>query len=185
MADTPDMRAEQLKRMVKAGLSQRAMARGLGLSQTGVRRYLQVLGLVRAFPSKTAACQNCQRAFVPGRSSYGLFCSNACQQTRAIEIQYDRWLGGDPAAISGPLALRRAVIRRDGYICAQCRGTIWQGLPIPLELEHRDGDSENNRPENLCMLRPNCHAQTPTYKIKNKGRGRHKRRQRYAAGQSH
>lgn len=78
MADTPDMRAERLKRMADAGLSQLAMARELGLSQTGVRRHLQILGIIEHAPSKTALCQNCRKPFVPGRGSYGLFCSNAC-----------------------------------------------------------------------------------------------------------
>jgi 5-methylcytosine-specific restriction endonuclease McrA len=54
-----------------------------------------------------------------------------------------------------------------------------------LQLEHKDGNSENNKPENLCLLCPNCHSQTPTYGAKNKGNGRHYRRIRYAQGKSY
>lgn len=49
---------------------------------------------------------------------------------------------------------------------------------IPLELDHIDGDHENNVEGNLRLICPNCHAQTPTYKNKNKGRGRESRRRK-------
>jgi hypothetical protein len=55
-------------------------------------------------------------------------------------------------------------------MCNRCRGTDWLGLPIPLELEHRDGNPLNNRLENLELLCPNCHAQTPTYRSRNRKR---------------
>jgi hypothetical protein len=56
--------------------------------------------------------------------------------------------------------------------CNRCGGTEWLGQPIPLELEHRDGNSANNSLENLELLCPNCHALTPTYRGKNKNRKR-------------
>src|SRR5690606_13629811 len=54
--------------------------------------------------------------------------------------------------------------------CNKCERTEWNGLPIPLELEHIDGNNGNNLLENLKLLCPNCHAQTETYRGKNKGR---------------
>lgn len=114
-----------------------------------------------------------------------LFCSNPFQQSHAIEVRYGRWLGGGLDAISRPLALRRAVIRRDGRACAERGGTTWRDRPIPVELEHEDGTSEDDRSGNLCMLCPVRRAQAPTSKVRNKGDRRHKRRYRYAAGQSH
>jgi 5-methylcytosine-specific restriction endonuclease McrA len=53
-----------------------------------------------------------------------------------------------------------------------------------LELEHKDGNSDNNIEDNLELLCPNCHSQSPTYKAKNVGNGRHYRRQLYAKGKS-
>jgi hypothetical protein len=52
--------------------------------------------------------------------------------------------------------------------CAMCNGTHWLGQPMPLELDHIDGDKSNNRLDNLRMLCPNCHAFTPTYRGKNR-----------------
>jgi Zn finger protein HypA/HybF involved in hydrogenase expression len=54
------------------------------------------------------------------------------------------------------------------YKCECCGLTEWLGEPIPLELDHIDGDSINNTIENLRVLCPNCHAKTPTYRGKNK-----------------
>ena len=50
--------------------------------------------------------------------------------------------------------------------CANCGITEWNGLPTPLELEHKDGNHHNNSLNNLELLCPNCHAQTDTYRGK-------------------
>ena len=51
--------------------------------------------------------------------------------------------------------------------CECCGITSWNGKPAPLELEHINGDKQDNRLENLLILCPNCHAQTDTYRGKN------------------
>lgn len=43
---------------------------------------------------------------------------------------------------------------------------------IPLEIDHIDGDSENNAEINLRVLCPNCHSLTSTYGALNVGKGR-------------
>ncbi|MFA6159158.1 MAG: HNH endonuclease signature motif containing protein [Candidatus Paceibacterota bacterium] len=43
-------------------------------------------------------------------------------------------------------------------------------LPLTLEIDHIDGNPENNEKENLRLLCPNCHSQTSTYRGKNAGR---------------
>ena len=54
------------------------------------------------------------------------------------------------------------------YKCAKC-GNIgeWQGEKLILQLEHKNGVSNDNRLENLEFLCPNCHAQTETYSGRN------------------
>jgi 5-methylcytosine-specific restriction endonuclease McrA len=53
--------------------------------------------------------------------------------------------------------------------CEDCGLAEWNGKPIPLELHHVNGDSTDNRIENIRILCPNCHAQTATYRGKNIG----------------
>ena len=52
--------------------------------------------------------------------------------------------------------------------CYSCGLTSWKGQPIPLELEHKNGDHQDNSLDNLTLLCPNCHALTATYRGKNK-----------------
>lgn len=52
-------------------------------------------------------------------------------------------------------------------ICEKCNNTHWFDLKIPLELHHINGDSFDNRIENLEILCPNCHALTHNYRGKN------------------
>lgn len=55
------------------------------------------------------------------------------------------------------------------YRCASCGNTgEWNGKPLTLQLEHKNGVSNDNRLENLCFLCPNCHSQTRTYAGRNK-----------------
>ncbi|MFJ4519453.1 HNH endonuclease signature motif containing protein [Streptomyces sp. NPDC088810] len=57
--------------------------------------------------------------------------------------------------------------------CARC-GTepVWRGRPLPLEVDHLNGDWRDNRIENLRFLCPNCHATTDHYRGRGKGRSR-------------
>ena len=49
------------------------------------------------------------------------------------------------------------------YRCEKCGRTEWEGVSIPLQLHHINGNHDDNRLENLQMLCPNCHALTDTY----------------------
>lgn len=53
--------------------------------------------------------------------------------------------------------------------CSSCRLDSWLERPIPLELDHVDGNCDNNELSNLRLLCPNCHALTSTYRGRNIG----------------
>lgn len=85
----------------------------------------------------------------------------------------ERWksiehlLGTNTNSTKLRLCLLRSGIR--AHRCERCDLSEWNGQPIPLELDHIDGDRAHNELANLRLLCPNCHALTPTYRGRNIG----------------
>jgi Zn finger protein HypA/HybF involved in hydrogenase expression len=52
--------------------------------------------------------------------------------------------------------------------CERCGIARWHKHPLSLCLHHINGDRHDNRLENLELLCPNCHSQTPNFGSKNK-----------------
>ena len=124
-------------------------------------------------------CKNCNNEHVVKNkySCKSLFCSIKCQQEFSM---MQRINSGE----AKPRTLKKFLLKEHGEKCWSCGITEWNNKPIGFELEHIDGNSENNSLENLSILCPNCHSQTPTYKAKNIGQGRHYRRIRYKENKS-
>jgi hypothetical protein len=68
--------------------------------------------------------------------------------------------------------LRRRLLEEGIFArrCSSCGGTTWLDAPVPLQLDHVDGDPTNNEIGNLRVLCPNCHAMTETWCGRNRGR---------------
>ena len=115
-----------------------------------------------------------------------IYCSKKCAADHRYDKLIAEWkITGKTTRVSGTAGLLRKYFfkKQDGK-CAGCNNNTWRDKPITLELEHKDGNSDNNVEDNLELLCPNCHSQSPTYKAKNIGNGRHYRRQLYAEGKS-
>lgn len=56
--------------------------------------------------------------------------------------------------------LKNRVLKNE---CQICNITEWNGKKIVMHMDHIDGNKRNHRLENLRMICPNCHSQTPTY----------------------
>lgn len=110
----------------------------------------------------------------------GRFCSRRCNNEHNHREKEKRAENGE---ILSWRILKTIHIRR-GRKCSICNLEMWNGIPITLELDHIDGNSENNTLKNTRIICPNCHSQTPTFKGKNRGNGRFKRQQRYRNGES-
>jgi predicted restriction endonuclease len=113
---------------------------------------------------------------IKGRS----FCSNNCQHDFEYKEFIRAWKEGKvdggigKSWINVSKHIRRYLFEKYNSKCSRCG---WGEVnpytnTIPLELEHIDGNAENNVEENLTLLCPNCHSLTQTYKGANKGNGR-------------
>ena len=68
--------------------------------------------------------------------------------------------------------LRKRLLKEQifDHQCDVCKRKTWMKQSIPLELDHIDGQHQNNSLSNLRLLCPNCHAQTSNYRGKNIGK---------------
>ena len=67
-----------------------------------------------------------------------------------------------------PKRQRMRIFDEQAHACRRCKNKKWQDELIPLEIEHIDGNNQNNDRENLELLCPNCHALTETWRGRNK-----------------
>ena len=58
---------------------------------------------------------------------------------------------------------RKKFIEENDHICMICGISQWNNNHISLQLDHIDGNQENEDRNNLRLLCPNCHSQTPTH----------------------
>lgn len=115
-------------------------------------------------------CLHCNRECKYGYSKYNKFCGRQCQADW-------KWLNETRPAIEAGQktayaveALKRYLREELGNQCDECdQVPTWNGKPLVLQLDHRDGNSDNNHPTNLRLICPNCHTQTSNFGSKGCG----------------
>ena len=63
--------------------------------------------------------------------------------------------------------LKRLLVNLRGNKCEICGRSLWNDVPIPLEVHHEDGNTLNNELDNIHLLCPNCHAVTYNWRKPN------------------
>ncbi|MBO5142896.1 MAG: HNH endonuclease [Clostridia bacterium] len=127
------------------------------------------------------SCLNCLTP-IKNKSKY---CSNKCQKEYEYNSYIENWKKGKVSGMRGKyqisMHIKKYIFEKYNYKCAICgwdRTNQYTGQ-LPLEIEHKDGNYENNHEENLTLLCPNCHSLTSTYKGANLNHGR-KSRKKYS-----
>jgi len=90
------------------------------------------------------------------------------KSTRTIPLEDIIYNNKHPQYNTGGVKRRLLETSLKEHKCEKCNLTEWNDQKIPLELNHIDGNRHNHHISNLELLCPNCHAQTDTYRGKNK-----------------
>ena len=117
------------------------------------------------------------------KKSQTVYCGQECATKGYRESKFQQHI--QDGRFPTPAAARRYLLYYTGNVCNICGVVEWMGKPVPLVMDHINGDSDDHSVSNCRLICRNCDGLLPTYCNGNKGRGgsRSKRRLKdYYAG---
>ena len=180
-ARLPETRA-LVERLLSSGLSRAETARRLGLSKATVSYHARNLGLARdvkaarrydwsliqSYYDEGHSVTKCQKRFGFARESWDQAVRRGAVVPRPQVMSIEALLSGRRNRTHVKQRLIAAGLK--AARCEDCGIDSWHGAPLSLCLHHINGDGDDNRLENLQLLCPNCHSQTPNFSGRNAGR---------------
>lgn len=111
------------------------------------------------------------------KSRIKTYCDAKCQKNFEKKIIFDK-IEKNEYKCKTSRKYKEYLIDKFGNKCMKCDWCEIHPLTgnVPIQLEHKDGNSSNNNLDNLELLCPNCHSLTSTFGYLNKGNGRDERR---------
>lgn len=164
----------QLRFLVKTGCSTRQIAKKLNVSQNKICRSLKRINLSTVHkqrykkPKEKRFCCYCGLSLQ--KKSQKKFCSMNCSLLARWENKKENLLSSNNRNVSSNTLKKFLIEEMKIKNCCLCnQKPFWNGKRLVLQLDHIDGDSDNNNINNLRLLCPNCHTQTETFASKGKG----------------
>jgi hypothetical protein len=141
-------------------------------------------------------CKKCEKVITRGSSGYCRTCYPVSNENY-YKIYIKNWIETNGTNLKGRprIFIKKYILDQQKGVCSECGlAPIWNNKPIVFILDHIDGNSNNNSPNNFRMVCPNCDSQLDTFKNKNRGNGRlvdreyrrelyHKNKEKYTDGQ--
>jgi hypothetical protein len=123
---------------------------------------------------KIKSCINCKK------NVKKKFCSFRCQRDYGWKTEREQLIKTGIDISCANRAGKRYLIECNGRVCTICNLSEWMGQAIPVVLDHIDGNSDNNKLNNLRIICNNCDALLPTFKARNRAEGRFRSAKRAA-----
>ena len=177
---------DELEKLINEGLSYNKIGELYNTSGANIRKTAFKLGISlpkrrKINPKETfnkgtaykSICAFCGKEFVTSPSHIYKFCSQKCAGEYMKQKKIMDWKSG---LISGTSQyttskfIRNFLLKKYNNSCQICG---WNKMnkftnKVPLQIHHIDGDSTNNKEENLLLLCPNCHSLTENFGSRNK-----------------
>lgn len=112
-----------------------------------------------------------KKANSSGKRNAKLIYAHLSDETK-LRMSWNKEKNNADFSYDGKGSHKKVLIKDRGHRCENCFLTEWLCEPIPLELEHKDGNNRNNIKDNLLLLCPNCHAKTKFYRGRNINTGK-------------
>ncbi|EBS4516474.1 HNH endonuclease [Salmonella enterica subsp. enterica serovar Braenderup] len=120
-------------------------------------------------------CIQCNCVFSHKSCQPRSFCSQKCVKANQYDERVKQWLSGIHPGYVGKTRQLAKFVRKylhetRGTACERCGWDERHPIDgaVLTEVEHIDGNAENNLLSNLKILCPNCHSMTPTFRARNK-----------------
>lgn len=178
-------------------LTAKDISKELGCCRKTILKYLKLKGInyTAVYKPKTIECLNCNKPTVNKKFCSKSCTSTYINQInlsdkrknelilkKEIALKYKDYKGGQriKKIAEDNLMLenfedikfigrkRKRILLEQNNKCNSCGLIEWMGKPLTLELDHKDGNTNNNKRDNLECICPNCHSLTNTWRGKNR-----------------
>ena len=143
------MSDEEFKKLIKNSRTMSAVLRCFGMENKG-NNYVTCKKRINDLNLDTSHFLNrIDSSILTRKMTYGEFIKNLTQKSTMRRASIKEYI------------IRFNIIK---YQCSNCKNNgMWDNKKLSLQLEHKNGISDDNRIENLTFLCPNCHSQTDTF----------------------
>lgn len=115
----------------------------------------------RPWDMTITCCATCHKELYGEHRLHVKYCSQFCyQKNRWTEIVNEAEKTG---RFNDARTAKKYLLRKKGHQCELCRRKRFQGVPIELQIHHRNADPKDHRIRNLQLLCSLCHSMTDTY----------------------